>query len=84
MQADVQRNINQQQRVEAGVQNGSLTNREVAKLERGQAKVDRKEAVAGADGHVGAHEQARIQRSENHQSKRIHRQKHDAQVRKEG
>ncbi|HET7525405.1 MAG TPA: hypothetical protein VFK10_05625, partial [Burkholderiaceae bacterium] len=32
MQADVQRNINQQQRVEAGIQNGSLTNHEVAKL----------------------------------------------------
>lgn len=84
MQADVQRNINQQRRIEAGVQNGSLTNREVAKLERGQSKVDRKEAVAGADGHVGAREQARIQRAENHQSKRIYRQKHDAQVRNQG
>lgn len=84
MQADVQRNINQQQRIEAGVQNGSLTNRETAGLERGQSKVDRKEAVAGADGHVGAREEARIQRAENRQSKRIHRQKHDAQVRKEG
>jgi hypothetical protein len=84
MQADVQRNINQQQRIEGGVRNGSLTNREVAKLEQGQAKVDRKEAVAGADGHVGAREQARVQRSENHQSKRIRRQKHDAQTRNEG
>jgi len=84
MQADVQRNINQQQRIEAGVKSGSLTNREVAGLEHGQAKVDRKEAVAGADGHVGAREQARVQRSENHQSKRIRRQKHDAQTRNEG
>src|SRR5256885_1971473 len=57
MQADVQRNINQQQRVEAGIQNGSLTNHEAAKLERGQAKVDRKEYAAGRDGHVGAREQ---------------------------
>jgi len=84
MQADVQRNINQQQRIEGGIQNGSLTNREAAKLERGQARVDRKEAVAGADGHVGAREEARTERTENRQSKRIHRQKHDAQVRKEG
>lgn len=81
MQADVQRNINQQQRIENGVQNGSLTNREVAKLERGQARVSRKEARAGADGHVGAAEQARIQRTENRQSKRIHKEKHDAQNR---
>jgi hypothetical protein len=80
MQADVQRNINQQKRVEAGVQNGSLTNREVAKLERGQAKVDHKEFVAGRDGHVGANEQKRVQRAENRQSKRIFREKHDAQT----
>lgn len=79
MQADVQRNINQQQRIENGVKSGSLTNREAARLERGQSRVARKEARAGADGHVGAAEQARVQRSENRQSKRIHRQKHDAQ-----
>jgi hypothetical protein len=81
MQADVQRNINQQQRIENGVQNGSLTNHEVAKLERGQARVSRKEARAGADGHVGAAEQARIQRTEDRQSKRIYKEKHDAQNR---
>lgn len=82
MQADVQRNINQQQRIENGVRNGSLTNHEVAKLERGQSRVARKEARAGADGHVGAAEQARIQRTENRQSKRIHKEKHDAQEKK--
>ena len=82
MQADVQRNINQQQRIENGIQNGSLTNREAARLEGGQARVARKEARAGADGHVGAGEQARIQNSENRQSNRIYHQKHDAQERK--
>ena len=81
MQADVQRNVDQQKRVEAGVQNGSLTNREVAKLERGQAHVDRKEAIAGRDGHVNALEQGSVQRSENKQSRRVYRQKHDAQTR---
>jgi hypothetical protein len=81
MQADVQRNVNQQQRIENGVKNGSLTNHEVSKLERGQAHVDRKEAVAGADGHVGKFEQRSVQRSENRQSGRIFRQKHDAQTR---
>ena len=75
MQADMQRNINQQKRIEQGIQNKSLTNKEVGSLERGQSHVDRKEASAGPDGHVSAHEQASIQRSENHQSKRIHRDK---------
>lgn len=81
MQADVQRNINQDQRIENGVQNGSLNNREVGKLERGQAKVSQKEFAAGRDGHVGAAEQHRVQKAENRQSKRIYKQKHDAQVR---
>lgn len=81
-QADVQRNINQEKRIEGGIQNGSLTNREVSKLERGQAKVDRKEYVAGRDGKIGAKEQARIQHSENHQSKKVHHEKTDADQRK--
>ncbi len=81
MQADVQRNVNQQQRIENGVKDGSLTNHEAAKLERGQAHVDRKEAAAGRDGHVSAAEQARVQHAENRQSRHIHNQKHDAQVR---
>jgi hypothetical protein len=81
MQADVARNVNQEKRIEAGVQNGSLTNHEVSKLERGQAHVDAKEARAGRDGQVTKAEQASVQRAENRQSKRIHREKHDAQVR---
>jgi hypothetical protein len=81
MQADVQRNVNQEKRIEQGVQSGQLTNREVGKLERGQARVDHKEARAAANGHVGAGEQARIQGSENKQSRRIFRQKHDARTR---
>jgi hypothetical protein len=81
MQADVQRNINQEKRVEAGVANGSLTNREAGKLERGQAKDDRKEAHAGRDGFVSAGEQRAVQRSENRQSRRIHHEKHDVQHR---
>jgi hypothetical protein len=81
MQADVQRNINQQQRIEQGVKNGSLTNREAGRLEHGQAHVDRMEARAGRDGHVGPREERRIQTAENHQSGAIHRQRHDAATR---
>ncbi|WP_136418575.1 hypothetical protein [Herbaspirillum sp. ST 5-3] len=81
MQADVQRNINQQQRVENGIKDGSLTNHEAARMERGQARVNRREFQAGRDGHVGSVEQTRVQRTENRQSGRIHRQRHDAQHR---
>lgn len=80
MQADVQRNVNQQQRIANGVKSGALTNREVGSLERGQAHADRKEANAAANGHVGAAEQRRIQRADNRQSARIFRDKHNERV----
>ena len=79
LQADVQRNVNQQTRIEQGLKSGALTGQEAAKLERGQAHVDRKEAIAAHDGHVGAAEQARIQHSENHQSGKIFNKKHNVQ-----
>lgn len=81
MQADVQRNISQQNRIEQGIQSGQLTNKEASHLERGQARVDRAEGRAGADGHVGAREQARIQNRENNQSQKIYREKHNKRTR---
>lgn len=80
MQADVQRNVNQERRIEGGLQDGSLTHREAAALERGQAGIDRREARAGANGSISAGEQMRIQRGENRQSRHVYREKHDAQV----
>ncbi len=81
MQADVQRNVNQQSRIEQGIRSGQLTNRETGSLERGQRNVNRAEARAGANGHVGAGEQAGIQARENNQSARIYNDKHNGRVR---
>jgi hypothetical protein len=78
MQKDAQRNINQESRIKQGEASGTLTNREAGRLERGQAHVDRREGAAGANGHVGAAEQRGIQRSENRQSRRVFRKKHNA------
>lgn len=75
LQADVQRNANQDQRIANGVKDGQLTGKEVAGLERGQARVDRTEARAAHDGHVGAREQARVQRAESRQNRRIHHER---------
>jgi hypothetical protein len=80
MQADVQRNVDQQARITQGVRSGALTPHETASLERGQAHVDHREAIAGADGHVGAAGQARIQHSEKRQGGRVARKKHNARV----
>ena len=75
----VQRDVNQQRRIEQGVASGELTNREAARLERGQARDNAAQARARADGKVGPNEQRRLQRQENRQSRRIYREKHDAQ-----
>lgn len=81
MQADVQRNVNQQKRIEAGIKSDELTNHEVAKLEKGQARVEHKEANAARNGHVSAAEERNIQHAENKQSRKIHKEKTDMDVR---
>jgi len=75
MQEDVQRNINQQNRIENGVNSGQLTPGEESKLERGQAHVNR--AEANSHGHMTKARQENIQGRENHQNKRIYRKKHN-------
>lgn len=77
MQTDVQRNVNQQSRIQKGMDNGSLTNREAGRLEKGQAHVNGREANAAANGHVGAAEQRGIRRSQNRQSRHVYRKKHN-------
>ena len=81
MQSDVQRNANQQERINQGISSGQLSNHEAGSLERGQAHIDRAEANSATNGHVGAREQARIQGKENYQSGRVYRKKHNDTVR---
>jgi hypothetical protein len=80
MQADVQRNANQEQRIANGAATGALTKHEAARLERGEARLDNGAAAAGADGHVGAREQHALNRADNAESRRIHRKKHNARA----
>jgi hypothetical protein len=81
MEADVQRNVNQERRIDQGIRSGELTNREAGLLERGQARTDRLETRAAVDGHVGHNEQRRIQHAENRQSEHIWAEKHDGKRR---
>lgn len=71
----------QQQRIANGIESGALTAPEAARLERGEARLNRNEAQAKQDGTVTPRERARLQHEANHMSKRIYRQKHDAQTR---
>lgn len=77
MQSDVQRNANQQARINQGIRSGQLNNHEAGALERGQAHVNRSEANAARNGRIGAGEQARTQRKENRQSGRVYNKKHN-------
>jgi len=84
MQADVQRNVGEQERINQGMRSGQLTNREAGRLENGQARNERMEARAGADGRIDRNEQRRIQGAENHQSRQIYNERHDGQMRNGG
>lgn len=74
-----QRQANQERRIEQGVKSGGLTPREAARLEKGQARVQRMENKAKSDGVVTAQERKRITHEQNQQSTRIAREKHDRQ-----
>jgi hypothetical protein len=59
----------------------ALTMRETRRLAAGQVHLNRVENRAKADGVVTKRERAHLQHEANQQSRRIHRQKHDAQDR---
>ena len=76
-----QRQQNQAQRIGQGVRSGELTRPETRRLVHGQRELRQDERMAKSDGVVTARERARLEREADQQSRRIHRQKHDAQDR---
>jgi hypothetical protein len=74
-----QRKENQQQRIGEGVENGSLTAAEAAKLEHKETNLNKEEKAMKADGNFTPAERAKLQHQENKLSKDIYEQKHDAQ-----
>jgi uncharacterized membrane protein YebE (DUF533 family) len=74
-----QRQQNQQQRIDQGVQSGSLTAPEANRLQRGETHIQTMEDKAKSDGQVTTRERARLEHAENKESTRIYRQKHDRQ-----
>jgi hypothetical protein len=72
---------NQQQRIGAGIRDGSLTPREGARLEHQEGNIRRFQRNARSDGHVDPWERRRINQAYNGESRRIFRQRHDGQHR---
>lgn len=73
------RDIRQENRIQAGKADGSLTPHEANKLQRQQAHIDRVEQKDAADGRVTPREAAHVQTLQNRASRHIYKQKHDAQ-----
>lgn len=72
----------QQNRIYNGVANGSLTQREAARMEKQQQKLARREARMRQSGNgLSRNERAKLEREENRTSQNIYNQKHDGQTR---
>ena len=75
-----QRQARQQHRIAHGVASGELTARETYRLERQEGRIAAYEARSRADGGgLSARERARIEHMQDRESRRIYRQRHDAQ-----
>lgn len=77
-----QRKDNQQQRIGNGVQNGSLTAGEAARIEKRESNLNKEEhAMRQADnGKLTPQDRRILNRQQNRLSQNIYNQKHDAQV----
>ncbi len=71
----------QQSRIRQGIHSGELTGREVYRLERQQAAIQRYEWRAKSDGHVSWKERYRIDNMQDRANRNIYHQKHDRQDR---
>ncbi len=68
-----QRDADQQRQIQQGLQNGSLSTGEAARLERGESRIDRMQAGAERSGGISAQEAARIDRAQDAEGQRITR-----------
>jgi hypothetical protein len=76
------REARQRGRIAEGIQDGSLTRGEAARLGREQARIERRERrFRRDDGHLGPRERARLDRSLDRSARHIGRARHDARER---
>jgi hypothetical protein len=73
------REENQQARITQGVNSGTLTSGQDARLEKGEQRIQNQEAsdLSKNNGHLTAAEQARLNHEQNVESRRIYRDKHE-------
>ena len=71
------RQAEQQRRINQGIASGQVNKAEAARLQQGQTRVQNMETKAMADGKVTKKEAAQINHTQNQQSRKIFREKHD-------
>ena len=78
-----QRKVAQQDRIANGVKSGQLTPRETSHLEHQEAGVNREERGMRAqdNGHLTSQDRKTLHAQQNQESRRIYRDKHNANVR---
>ena len=69
----------QEQRIQDGEKSGALTDKESAKLNADEKKIDADKAAAKEDGVVTGHERRKLRREERRTSREIAREKHDSE-----
>ena len=76
------RMVRQQRRIERGVKNGELTKHETKVLEKKEGKIATEDAAMRAKdgGKLTAKDKLKLERQQDRMSKKIFRQKHDAQT----
>jgi TolA-binding protein len=74
-----QRQVNQEQRIDQGIASGQLNEKEAARLNHQQDRIDNMENKAKADGTVTNKERAKIAHAQDRASRHIAREKHDRQ-----
>jgi len=72
-----QRQINQEQRIEQGIESGRLTPAETGRLEAQQARIEQREARMKADGNLTAAERRQLTRQQDRASRNIYHKKHN-------
>lgn len=71
---------NQEKRIQQGVASGQLTPQEASRLEKGEARIQKTEVRAKADGVVTGQERKHLLNMENRESQAIYKEKHDRQL----
>jgi len=75
-----QRDLNQQDRIEQGLQSGQLSTREAGQLEKDESHIDKMEARDLKNGKLSPQETARINAAQNRVSHQIYQDKHNGTV----